>query len=311
MRFGGGGGNGGGLPFGFEDVGAGEEDKEEHGPESSSDAEEDLEAKAERLRRSLGASTSSDRGGNQPERGGLGKRNRGAAVGSSRQPLRPSKEELEELDAALDGEGNGGAPSFVPRAGLTSTMDHRNLKLGAATASAHRALIMHQGLFEGSGRAAVGAPQAGSDTAKAPAAEFMAAKAFCGSKPGFVFRKGPKGLGYYPDPLQPQGKSLAAAGGSVGGVIVVAGSAVLPAAAKPQPQQQLHQKQRKGLGDIVASDLMGGRGAGDDDDGGGDNDDPGDNPRRPEGMRPVPGNKAAAQREMISMAFAGEYLLYN
>ena len=45
----------------------------------------------------------------------------------------------------------------------------------------------------------------------APAAEFIASKKFTGAKPGYYFKKGPKGVGYYVDKNAPRSKKSSAA----------------------------------------------------------------------------------------------------
>ena len=52
---------------------------------------------------------------------------------------------------------------------------------------------------------------------KAPPAVFVAAKRFAGAKPGYYFRKGAKGLGYYVDAAAPAVKRAAAASGDAHG----------------------------------------------------------------------------------------------
>ena len=58
--------------------------------------------------------------------------------------------------------------------------------------------------------AAGGDGKAGTEKA-APAAEFIASKKFAGAKPGYYFKKGPKGVGYYVDKNAPRSKKSSAA----------------------------------------------------------------------------------------------------
>ena len=55
-----------------------------------------------------------------------------------------------------------------------------------------------------------GGGKAGTEKA-APAAEFIASKKFAGAKPGYYFKKGPKGVGYYVDKNAPRSKKSSAA----------------------------------------------------------------------------------------------------
>ena len=52
-------------------------------------------------------------------------------------------------------------------------------------------------------------------SSKAPPPAFVAAKTFAGAKPGYYFRKGSKGLGYYVDVASPAGKKTAVRGDAI------------------------------------------------------------------------------------------------
>jgi ATP-dependent RNA helicase DDX5/DBP2 len=52
-------------------------------------------------------------------------------------------------------------------------------------------------------------------SSKAPPPAFVAAKRFAGAKPGYYFRKGSKGLGYYVDAASPAGKKTAVRGDAI------------------------------------------------------------------------------------------------
>ena len=52
-------------------------------------------------------------------------------------------------------------------------------------------------------------------SSKAPPPAFIAAKTFAGAKPGYYFRKGSKGLGYYVDAASPAGKKTAVRGDAI------------------------------------------------------------------------------------------------
>ena len=52
-------------------------------------------------------------------------------------------------------------------------------------------------------------------SSKAPPPAFIAAKTFAGAKPGYYFRKGSKGLGYYVDVASPAGKKTAVRGDAI------------------------------------------------------------------------------------------------
>ncbi|KXZ53413.1 hypothetical protein GPECTOR_7g1311 [Gonium pectorale] len=75
---------------------------------------------------------------------------------------------------------------------------------------------------------------------------FVPSKSFTGGKPGYAFKKGPQGLGYYLDPVQQKaaagaatggrGKAAAAGKGSKGGAVpTTAGAAVKPGSAAAKP----------------------------------------------------------------------------
>ena len=312
------------VPFGFEDLeldlkpfeisggGGGAASDDDEGMRS--DAEEDAEAKADRLRSGFGASASGGRGDDTLDQ--RSKQQQGSGKGKGKQHgggrgggFQPTHEELRDLAMALGEEDEDGGHGSS--AAATMMMPLRIVEHAAASrpSSANASdRILREGLFSGADRIAVKAAGSGKTES---GADFIAAAVFSGSRLGMVFRKGPKGLGYYPDPSRPSTveKGCDSLGGKPSGMpsgkVVIAGGGGEAAIQKPSlPGVKQHQLQRKGLGESSADD---GKGWNNDDD---DDDDAGRDGAfsgSREGMRPAPGSKAAAQKDLIAMAFAGVY----
>mmetsp|Transcript_5357 Transcript_5357/g.11731 ORF Transcript_5357/g.11731 Transcript_5357/m.11731 type:complete len:1130 (-) Transcript_5357:373-3762(-) len=295
MRFGG----AAAAVTGFEDA-----DLDQDLAGSDSDGEdEDVEAKAERLAARQAAVGSAQASGRQVQQGGR------QPAASKPGKLKSSKASQAAVTEHADANGDAGAVA-ADRTAVASGMQVDIEFVAARRASG--AAASSSGLDNGTagrehlfrGRTAANEQQA-----------YIPAKRFQGAKPGMVFKKGPKGLGYYLD--ENAGSSAQGTG-----AVKVAGSEL-----QLQQQQQKaasgapakkHQQQRRGLGDGLDLDL---------DDGGHDGKVPGSRAGAVEraaavatmddgdqdgadlsreGMRPAPAGKAEGQRDLISMAFAGD-----
>ena len=305
-----GGGKVSSVPFGFEDleldlkpfeIGRGSAASDEDDG-ILSDADEDVAAKAERLQSSHGASASGDDTIDQRSKH---QRLVGKEKGKGKQQQQggglphPTQDELRDLEMALGEDGGLGATA--------ATMSPRTIQAAIRPSAADTASrVLREGLFSGADRIAY---KSAASSQKDEGAGFIAAKGFSGSRPGMVFMKGPKGLGYYPDPAQTAtairpGSEKNISAGAARSTVTIAGSGSAASAVHKAvlPGVKQHQLKRKGLGEGATAELL------DDSDGGGrDDDDNGTNPLSGsrEGMRPAPGSKAAAQKDLIAMAFAG------
>jgi len=121
-------------------------------------------------------------------------------------------------DADNAGEGAAGAWGEVHTAVETEGFLTVGGKEGAAAVVATSGAAGSR-RTRGKGAAADPAPAPAAPVAD-PSAGFVPAKKFSGSRPGFVFQKGPRGLGYYPDPAGAKPSGRRAAGGGKGPVTV-------------------------------------------------------------------------------------------
>ncbi|GAX85472.1 hypothetical protein CEUSTIGMA_g12888.t1 [Chlamydomonas eustigma] len=313
------------VPFGFEDI---EDGLAVGDAELDSDVDEDLESKAERL--GLRLKVREENGAVVGEGVSASTktnvvRSAGGKVKDGRSQL-PTLEELRDIELALEG---GTGVSMLP-----DRLSHR-VSAEAATGSGARrvetASASHRAHFSSaaarsveSGRADLftSRPQAnasreedetGSKVATVP---FIPSKSFTGSRIGYAFKNGLQGLGYYTDPKP----GLTAAKPTIKESIVP--SLVGPVAVIAGQRSKEHQQKRKGLGDASLSSVGSVKGqktavtaqeinhhaqarnqSRNEKDGGDDSEEEAE--RVKEGMRPI-GGKAQTQKDLISLAFAGD-----
>lgn len=310
------GGANGGAPAGgrlrFGGAGAVQQGQasDSEGEEEESDEMEDAEAKAERLAARLQGEGAAAADGAAAVAGGSGRGREGGAGGKGApvgRPRKPSAEEEADLDAALEARAGGAGKSgmlaasdlAVPAAGGKRGAKGKAGAQAAAAVAAQAAGVValpHAALLDE--RAASHAQASPSGSQQQPA--FVAAKSFAGAKAGYVFKRGPKGVGYYLDAvaLKKQQQAAAKAAGvriAGGPGTATAGGAAAAAAAhdvKAARQQAGSKAVPNGVDHDGSDDSEGER------DGGGG--------AGKEGMRAAPVSAAERQKALISMAFAGD-----
>ncbi|KAG2441194.1 hypothetical protein HYH02_010038 [Chlamydomonas schloesseri] len=315
------------------------DDEADLGSDLDSDDAEDAEAKAERLGRKTKEAAAADAASRKQQQKAAAAAAKKAKRGGGSGAAPPTAEEQADLDAALAAGAAGRgllvsseADLLVVDGGDADADQERRRSGGAASTrgggsggvlaevAAQRGSVSagRAGLFQGKTNGAAAAAAAavnGSGAASGGddgAAKFVASKKFVGARPGYAFKKGPQGIGYYLDPKQPLAAALtqpaAAAGGIKGGkgAAAAAAAAAAPVSvagqAKPaqQSQQQQagkgkHQQQQAGK----AGGKPGAKGAADGT-GASDGDDDDDDEAAPL-MKAAPSNK-----DLIRQAFAGD-----
>ncbi|KAG2495048.1 hypothetical protein HYH03_006979 [Edaphochlamys debaryana] len=262
--------------------------REDEASDLASDEDEDAEAKAERLGRPT--STAAARLKQQQKQQQQKKAQKGAKTAAP-----PTAEEEADLDAAVAA-GAAGRGLLVSSGGADVTVDadvsaaeRRRSGAAASTRGLLADVEAQQGSLSG-GRAALFTPAAAAANAAAadaPPPAFIRAKGFEGAKPGYAFKKGPKGLGYYLDP-----KSKPAAGGKAGKAgqsVAVAGADKAAAGAAG--------KGSKPAAKAAAAAPAPAKAAAAEADADGSDDDEGQAPMRPATM---------GQKDLIRAAFAGD-----
>ncbi|PNW76852.1 hypothetical protein CHLRE_11g478966v5 [Chlamydomonas reinhardtii] len=304
---------------------------EDLGSDLDSDDAEDAEAKAERLGRKTKEAAAVDAASRKQQQrqaaAAAKKAKRGAAAP-------PTAAEQADLDAALAAGAAGRgllvsseADLLLVDGGADADADQERRRSGGAASTrgggggggdvlaevaAQRGSVsagragLFQGRKDGAAAAAAAANGSGGDGA---AAKFVASKKFVGARPGYAFKKGPQGIGYYLDPKQPLAAALAqpaaAAGGAKGGKgagAAVAAPVAVAGQAKPAQQQQPHagkgkQQQQQQQQGGKAGEKQGAAA----DTGGTASDGNGDDDEAAPLMKAAPSNK-----DLIRQAFAGD-----
>ncbi|GAX81102.1 hypothetical protein CEUSTIGMA_g8536.t1 [Chlamydomonas eustigma] len=274
------------VPFGFEDI---EDGLAVGDAELDSDVDEDLESKAERLGLRLKV-----------------REENGAVVGEGGTGVSMLPDRLSHRVSAEAATGSGA------RRVETASASHRAHFSSAAARSVESG---RADLFTSRPQANTSREEDKTGTKVAPV-PFIPSKSFTGSRIGYAFKNGLQGLGYYTDPKP----GLTAAKPTIKESIVP--SLVGPVAVIAGQRSKEHQQKRKGLGDASLS--SGGSVKGlktavtaqeinhhaqarnqsrNEKDGGDDSEEEAE--RVKEGMRPI-GGKAQTQKDLISLAFAGD-----
>eukprot|EP00887_Chlorella_sp_A99_P001155 scaffold14.g1155.t1 len=297
-----------------------------------SDADEDAEAKAERLGKQLAAGEDGRQQRRQGRRGkaGAGEDGEPRAAGGGAAVHPPTPGALQQALAAVAGggssdEGGPGGEQRQQEQQAASLPHHAHLfgatdgAAAAANGSVRRAKRQRQqAAADGGGGVSVGPAAAGGARQQAPVQQedqqrqprFVKSRSFQGARPGYAFKRGKEGVGYYLDRAEGERAARAAA---------KAAKAAQAAAAQQQQHQQLaaepppHQQRREQARGKEGKAAAAGEAAP-------------EAPRRPatlpdggagadaaagEHMQPVAGGGAGAllglsQEELIRRAFAGD-----